>query len=184
MSDLPLAYVFDLGWLRIGPPYIYINMDPVIVHLGPIALRWYGLMYVVAILIGLQAIRGYTKSKGIGEETVYRVLWWCIAAGVIGGRLYFVIQQPDLVQNYLMHPLNIIATWEGGMAFYGAIFLVIATLIWRARSRASQSSGSSRRRCAFRLGWPDLWPLWESHQWRYYRLSQHAPLVDGLSESG
>ena len=133
MGHFPLAYVFDLGWLRIGPPYIYINIDPVIAQLGPIALRWYGLMYVVAILIALQAIKSYTKRKGIDEEAVYRVLWWCVAAGVIGGRLYFVIQQPDLVQNYLMNPIRIIATWEGGMAFYGAIFLVLPTLIWRAK---------------------------------------------------
>jgi phosphatidylglycerol---prolipoprotein diacylglyceryl transferase len=133
MGNLPLAYVFDLGWLRIGPPYIYINIDPVILHIGPIALRWYGLMYVVAILIALEAIKRYTKRKGISEEIVYRVLWWCIAAGVLGGRLYFVIQQPDLVQHYLLNPIRIIATWEGGMAFYGAIFLVLPTLIWRAR---------------------------------------------------
>jgi phosphatidylglycerol---prolipoprotein diacylglyceryl transferase len=133
MGHLPLAYIFDLGWLRIGPPFIYININPVLLQLGPIAIRWYGLMYVVAILVGFQAIRGYIKRKGIDEETAYRVLWWCIAAGVLGGRLYFVIQQPDLVQNYLLNPVRIIATWEGGMAFYGAIFLIIPTLIWRAK---------------------------------------------------
>ncbi len=132
-SILPLAYLIDWGWLRIGPPYIYININPVIVNLGPLALRWYGLMYVVGILVGLWAIRGYAARKGITQELIYRVLWWCIAAGVIGGRLYFVVQQPDLVQNYLLKPWNILATWEGGMAFFGAIFLVVATLIWRAR---------------------------------------------------
>ncbi len=128
-----LAYIIDWGWLRIGPPYIYINIDPVIVHLGPLALRWYGLMYVVAIVIALWAIRGYTRRKGINENMVYRILWWCIVAGLIGGRLYFVVQQPDLVQHYLLQPQHILATWEGGMAFFGAIFLVIPTLIWRAR---------------------------------------------------
>ncbi len=132
-SILPLAYLIDWGWLRIGPPYIYININPVIVSLGPLALRWYGLMYVVGIIIGLWAIQGYTARKGITQDLIYRVLWWCIAAGVIGGRLYFVVQQPDLVQNYLLKPWNILATWEGGMAFFGAIFLVVATLIWRAR---------------------------------------------------
>jgi len=64
---------------------------------------------------------------------VYRVLWWCILAGLIGGRLYFVVQQPNLVSYYLAQPQHILATWEGGMAFYGAIFLVIPTLIWLAR---------------------------------------------------
>lgn len=133
MGHFPLAYILDLGWLRIGPPYIYLNIDPVILHLGPLALRWYGLMYVVGIIIGLWIIRGYTERKGIDQDMVYRILWWCIAAGLIGGRLYFVIQQPNLVDYYLKDPLHIIATWEGGMAFYGAIFLVIPTLIWRAR---------------------------------------------------
>jgi phosphatidylglycerol---prolipoprotein diacylglyceryl transferase len=133
MGLFPLAYAIDLGWLRIGPPYIYINIDPVLVHLGPLAVRWYGLMYVVAILMGLWIIKGYTARKGIDQDMVYRVLWWCIGAGLIGGRLYFVIQQPNFVQGYLLQPQHILATWEGGMAFYGAIFLVILTLIWRAR---------------------------------------------------
>jgi phosphatidylglycerol:prolipoprotein diacylglycerol transferase len=133
MGQFPLAYIINLGWLRIGPPYIYLNIDPVILHLGPLALRWYGLMYVVGIVIGLSIIRGYTDRKGINQDMVYRILWWCIVAGLIGGRLYFVIQQPNLVDYYLKNPIHIIATWEGGMAFYGAIFLVIPTLIWRAR---------------------------------------------------
>ncbi|GHO92975.1 hypothetical protein KSF_030230 [Reticulibacter mediterranei] len=133
MGLLTLTYMLDWGWLRIGPPYIYINIDPVLVHLGPLALRWYGLMYVIGIIMGLWIIRGYTERKGVDQDMVYRVLWWCIAAGLIGGRLYFVIQQPNLVDYYLKNPIHIIATWEGGMAFYGAIFLVIPTLIWRAR---------------------------------------------------
>src|SRR6266536_2445120 len=130
---LPLAYLLDWGWLRIGPPYIYLNIDPVIVYLGPVALRWYGLMYVVGILLGLQSIVSYTKRKGISQDMVYRILWWCVIAGLIGGRLYFVIQQPNLVSYYLAQPIHIIATWEGGMAFFGAIFLVIPTIFWRAR---------------------------------------------------
>lgn len=134
MAQILLAYIFDLGWLRIGPPYIYVNINPVIFNLGPLALRWYGLMYVVGIIIGLSIIRSYTDRKGIDQDMVYRILWWCIAAGLIGGRLYFVIQQPNLVDYYLRNPIHIIATWEGGMAFYGAIFLVIPTLVWRARA--------------------------------------------------
>jgi phosphatidylglycerol:prolipoprotein diacylglycerol transferase len=133
MGTIPFAYLINLGWLRIGPPYIYLNIDPVIVHLGPLALRWYGLMYVVGIIMGLWAIKGYTERKGVSQELVYRVLWWCIAAGLIGGRLYFVVQQPNFFSYYLAQPWHIIATWEGGMAFFGAIFLIIPTLYWRAR---------------------------------------------------
>jgi phosphatidylglycerol:prolipoprotein diacylglycerol transferase len=113
--------------------YIYINIDPVIVHIGPVALRWYGLMYVVGIIMGVLFMRGYTIRKGISQDIVYRVLWWCIVAGLIGGRLYFVVQQPNFVSFYLAQPQHILATWEGGMAFFGAIFLVLPVLFWRAK---------------------------------------------------
>lgn len=132
MGTIPstLAYLINWGWLRIGP-YIHIDMDPAL-HLGPIKLTWYGLAYVVGIVIGLWFIHGYTERKGITQDQVYRVLWWCVIIGVIGGRLYFVVQQPDLVSGYLLQPWRILATWEGGMAFFGAIFLVVPTLFWRA----------------------------------------------------
>src|ERR1700730_9517836 len=133
MGSFFLAYLIDWGWLRIGPPYIYLNIDPVIFKVGPLAVRWYGLMYVVAIIMGLQFIKGYTTRKGMDQDMVYRILWWCIGAGLVGGRLYFVIQQPDLVAHYIKQPQNILATWEGGMAFFGAIFLVIPTIFWRAK---------------------------------------------------
>ena len=133
MGTLPHSYLINWGFLRIGPPYIFINIDPVLLHLGPLAIRWYGLMYVIGILVGLRVIKGYTERKGVSEEKVYSILWWCIAAGLLGGRLYFVIQQPDFVPDYLLQPQHILATWEGGMAFFGAIFLVIPTLFWRAR---------------------------------------------------
>ncbi len=137
MGSIPiftLADVINWGWLRIGPPYIYISIDPVIVHIGPLALRWYGLMYVVAIVMALWGIQGYARRKGVSSEMINRLLWWCIAAGLIGGRLYFVIQQPNLVSYYLAQPWHILATWEGGMAFYGAIFLTIPVLFWRSRA--------------------------------------------------
>jgi len=133
MRTIPVfAYLINWSWLRLGPPYLYININPIIVQIGPLALRWYGLMYVVAILVGLWTIRGYLARTGITQEKVYRIIWWCICAGVLGGRLYFVIQQPDLVSDYFMKPWNIIAVWQGGMAVYGAIFLLLAMLLWRA----------------------------------------------------
>ena len=84
--------------------------------------------------MGLLVIRGYTARMGISDDIKYRVLWWCIVAGLIGGRLYFVIQQPNFVSFYLTNPQHILATWEGGMAFFGAIFFVIPVLFWRAKA--------------------------------------------------
>src|SRR5579859_1619897 len=79
-------------------------------------------MYVLAITVGLWTILRYTTALGIHEDQVWGLFVWTALAGLIGGRLYFVIQQPDLVRNYLLNPVNIIAVWNGGMAFFGAIF--------------------------------------------------------------
>ena len=165
MVHLAVADLINWGWLRIGPPYIYININPVIFQMGPLAVRWYGLMYVVGILAGLQVTAGYIARKGISQEILYRTLWWCIAAGLLGGRLYFVVQQNDLVQDYLQQPWRILATWEGGMAFYGAIFLVIPTLYWRARLEHINPLVFIDAGVLFATAGPDLWADWEPYQW-------------------
>ncbi len=129
--SISLAYILNWGWLQIGP-YVHLDISPIMFSLGPFALHWYGLMYVVAIIMGLWMIRRYTERQGITEEQKYRMLWWCVVAGLVGGRLYFVVQQPNLVPDYLLQPQNIFATWKGGMAFYGSIFLITPVLFWRA----------------------------------------------------
>jgi len=105
---------------------IVINLSPILVQLGPLAIRWYGLMYVVGILIGVQAGLPYARARGITEDQVWNVLGPCIVAGLVGGRLFYVVQQP--LGPFLAQPWRIIATWEGGMAFYGAIGGVILAL--------------------------------------------------------
>ncbi len=113
---------------------IVLNINPILVQLGPLAIRWYGIMYVVGIVVGIQAGLPYVRSRGITEDQVWNVVGPCIVTGLIGGRLYYVLQQP--LDQYVAQPWRIIATWEGGMAFYGAIFAVIATLAfmsWREK---------------------------------------------------
>jgi phosphatidylglycerol:prolipoprotein diacylglycerol transferase len=113
---------------------IVLNINPILVQLGPLAIRWYGIMYVVGIIVGIQAALPYVRSRGITEDQVWNVVGPCIVAGLVGGRLFFVVQQP--LDQFIAQPWRIIATWEGGMAFYGAIFAVILTLAilcWREK---------------------------------------------------
>jgi phosphatidylglycerol:prolipoprotein diacylglycerol transferase len=118
-----------VGGLGAGPlEYIILNINPILVQLGPFAIHWYGLAYVVAISVALWFVLRWTRREGIHDDQTWAIFVWAAIAGLIGGRLYFVIQQPDLVQHYLMQPLNIIAVWNGGMAFFGAIFLASATI--------------------------------------------------------
>jgi phosphatidylglycerol---prolipoprotein diacylglyceryl transferase len=111
-----------------------INIDPVIFSLGPLEVRWYGLMYVVGITIGLLVAWPYAKSKGITRTQMENIVIWAVPAGLVGARLYYVLQQP--LGPYFSQPWRIIAVWEGGMAFYGAIFAVVAVVIltaWRQK---------------------------------------------------
>jgi phosphatidylglycerol:prolipoprotein diacylglycerol transferase len=111
---------------------IIINANPVAFSIGPFSVHWYGLMYAVGITIGLLVIRPYANYKGITGSQLLTIALWSILAGLIGARLYYVIQQP--LGQYLREPWRILAAWEGGMAFYGAIFAVVVTLLitgWR-----------------------------------------------------
>jgi phosphatidylglycerol:prolipoprotein diacylglycerol transferase len=112
--------------------YIILNIDPVLLRIGALAVHWYGLMYVVAISIALAVVLRWARHMGLHEDQVWGVFVWAAIAGLVGGRLYFVIQQPNLVQDYLLNPINIIAVWNGGMAFFGAIFLGAAALFYFA----------------------------------------------------
>jgi|WetSurMetagenome_2_1015567.scaffolds.fasta_scaffold90353_2 phosphatidylglycerol---prolipoprotein diacylglyceryl transferase len=105
---------------------IHINIDPVAFSIGSIAVHWYGLAYIVGITLGLLVAWTYAKWAGITLDQIETLALWSIIAGLVGARLYFVIQQP--LEPYIREPWRIIAVWEGGMAFYGAIFAVVLTL--------------------------------------------------------
>jgi phosphatidylglycerol:prolipoprotein diacylglycerol transferase len=110
---------------------IKIGLDPVLIRLGPISVHWYGLMYVVGIAAGLYVALPYAERHGISRDRAYEVFWPVLIACLIGGRLYYVVQSD--FGWYLRHPQNVLATWEGGMAFYGAVFLGLPALFLAAR---------------------------------------------------
>ena len=113
-----------------------IALDPVLVRLGPIAVHWYGLMYVVGIAAGLFVSRPYAESIGIDRDAYYTVFWPVAVGALVGGRLYYVLQSN--VGWYLTHPQQILANWEGGMAFYGAVFLgTLGAYLGSRRARVS-----------------------------------------------
>jgi len=109
-------------------------LDPVL-QLGPLPIHWYGVGYAVAFLVGYQLIVPFAVKRGISEKTISNAFWWNIGIGLVAARLYFVIQQPDL-SVFLHNPIRIIAVWEGGMAFFGAVIACpIALLVIGYRKR-------------------------------------------------
>lgn len=110
---------------------ITIGIDPQAFGLGPISIRWYGLMYVVGIAIGVVIVQRVATRLGASVDDLWDLFPFAFVAGLVGGRLYYVVQN-DL-SDYLRDPLEILAVWHGGMAFFGAIIgvmLAIVLLAW------------------------------------------------------
>jgi phosphatidylglycerol:prolipoprotein diacylglycerol transferase len=104
----------------------YPQFDPVMISLGPLQLRWYGMMYVFGILSGWLLGR-YRATKPWNKMTpplMDDFLTWAILGVVLGGRLgYVLFYNPSF---YLSEPLRIFAVWEGGMSFHGGCLGVLA----------------------------------------------------------
>ncbi|MGH7903004.1 MAG: prolipoprotein diacylglyceryl transferase [Candidatus Dormibacteraceae bacterium] len=112
---------------------ITIPIDPVF-HVGPIPLHWYGVGYAVAFLVALGFAERHVARRGIDRDQAASLAFWTIVFGLIGARLYFDVQSGALY--YLTHPQYILAAWQGGMAFFGAIFFSLGTLLflsWRRK---------------------------------------------------
>lgn len=109
----------------------YPEIDPVLVHIGPLQLRWYGLMYIIGfvlayvILVNVSKKRNYDMTKAEIED----LLAYCVTGLIIGARLGYC-----LFYNfwfYLENPLRIFAVWEGGMSFHGGLIgLILAGWIY------------------------------------------------------
>ncbi|HEY6203907.1 MAG TPA: prolipoprotein diacylglyceryl transferase [Candidatus Limnocylindria bacterium] len=95
-----------------------IDIAPVIVHLGPLALSWYGLFVAVAIGVGMWLAIHEARRKGLPMEQVESLATWVLVGGVVGARALHVIDRWDL---YATHPLGIFAIWNGGLAIMGAV---------------------------------------------------------------
>lgn len=117
---------------------IRIDIDPVI-HIGSIPVHWYGVMYALAFVVAFRyGVLPHVEARGIDRSTAERALIWTIIVALLGARLYYVVQQPNL-GDYLRNPIRIVAVWEGGMAFFGAIIAGLATVTvfaWRNRISA------------------------------------------------
>ncbi len=97
---------------------IEINIDPIIFHVGRFTLGWYGLAIIAAISVAiLVAVKEGTR-KGIAKEHIYAVALWGVVAGIVGARLFHVV---DKIGRYWSHPADILAFQEGGLAIWGGV---------------------------------------------------------------
>lgn len=110
---------------------VHPNFDPVAIHLGPLAVRWYGLMYLIgfilAIVIGRLRLKlPYVAAQGWSARDIDDIVFYGVLGTVLGGRLgYVLFYKPDF---YFAHPLDVFKVWQGGMSFHGGFLGVAAAM--------------------------------------------------------
>lgn len=98
------------------------NIDPVAVHLGPLAVRWYSLAYLVGILLGWWLVKkehARLPITGLTKKAFDDMVVWAVVGIVLGGRLGYVLFYNT--EYYFSHPSQIFHVWEGGMSFHGGM---------------------------------------------------------------
>jgi phosphatidylglycerol:prolipoprotein diacylglycerol transferase len=114
---------------------VHPQFDPVAIHLGPLAVRWYGLMYLVGFAlvwaVGRYAIKTRPHAVWTAKD-LEDALFYGILGTIIGGRLGYVLFYK--FGEYLLEPWRIFFVWEGGMSFHGGFLGVIIALWWYAHS--------------------------------------------------
>lgn len=109
--------------------FITWNVDPVLFHLGPFTVRWYGIMFVIGFILGYNIVARMFRHEGAPEKWVGTLLVYCIVATIIGARLGHVFFYAW--DHYSQHPIEILYTWEGGLASHGGtIGLIIAVILY------------------------------------------------------
>ncbi|MBI3147016.1 MAG: prolipoprotein diacylglyceryl transferase [Betaproteobacteria bacterium] len=119
--------------------FVHPQFDPIALSIGPLAVRWYGLTYLLAFVLFL-ALGRWRMKQGAGKTWVPQdlddLLFYGVLGVVLGGRLGYVLFYKPAY--YLDHPLEIFAVWQGGMAFHGG-FLGVLAAIWFFSERRGKS---------------------------------------------
>ncbi len=105
------------------------QIDPVIFQIGPLAVRWYGMMYLLGFVCGYFVMCHVARLRQypVNKEQISDLLFNIVLGVVLGGRLGYTLFYNS--SYYLAHPLEILFIWEGGMSFHGGLIGVVTVLL-------------------------------------------------------
>jgi len=95
-------------------------VNPILFHIGPITVHWYGVLVVTGILLGAQVAAYLAKKAGEDPDRVWDMLMIAVIAGIVGARIEYVVVQPHWAY-FREHLASAFYIWEGGLRIYGAI---------------------------------------------------------------
>jgi len=109
-----------------------ISIDPIIFNIGHFAVRWYGIILVIAMGIGIWLTAREAERKGFKKDDIYDAAIWIIIGGIIGARLFHVLDQWSA--EFAANPIRAFYVWEGGLAIWGALtggLITTALVSWK-----------------------------------------------------
>lgn len=130
------------------PTLIFPHFNPNLVQIGPFAVRWYALAYIVSLIVGWRVVRrlDQLEPRVCTPEQTDDFLTWATLGVVLGGRLgYVLFYQPG---QYLSNPLAALQVWQGGMSFHGGALGVIVALYLYSWKHGLSFFGFADRVCA------------------------------------
>ena len=109
--------------------FTYPNIDPVAVQLGPLAIRWYGLMYIIGFAIAWALARHRAKQPGSGwtPQQIDDLIFYCAIGVIVGGRIGSILFYN--FDAWTRDPLLLLRIWQGGMSFHGGLLGVLLA-VW------------------------------------------------------
>lgn len=116
---------------------IYWNVSPDIVTIGPITIRWYGLLFALSFIVGYQLMMMVFEKEKKSENDLNDLVWYMVAGTILGARLgHCLFYNPEY---YLSHPLEIVMVWKGGLASHGAGIGILTAIYFFVKRRKNFS---------------------------------------------
>lgn len=110
---------------------VFPNIDPIIFSIGPLSVRWYGVMYLVGFIAAYLLAHKRLENTNWSKEQLSDLLFWGFVGVIIGGRLGYVLFYQ--FGMFLDNPLYLLKIWSGGMSFHGGLLGVLAALYWQSK---------------------------------------------------
>lgn len=112
---------------------MFASPGPFVLQIGPLSIRWYGLLFATAVLLGTSLAHREAIRRGEDPEQLLNVIVFGVMCGLIGARLYYVLFNWGY---YGSRPLKILAVWEGGLAIHGGLLVgALAAAVYSIRKK-------------------------------------------------
>jgi len=113
----------------------YPKISPEIIKIGPLSIRWYGLMYLIGFICSYLIVKREINRRGLQVEKDFleNLYFYLILGLLLGARLGYVLFYN--LPHYLNHPLEVFAIWQGGMSFHGGLIGVILSALFFTKAK-------------------------------------------------